>query len=183
MMTFEATMITILMMATTTMTLMTLMTMTMMKKTTVTLMTTKLMERNWLQQRSAQGSSSGREHYQSSFQFSVENNLIIRSRPLSFSLTFLIFLPCLVYLSLLESLTKYLHYVPLTDKDSNLIKYLMTALIQPAREALRALGLLLYSRIPQWEGGRLFDRSAGFFYGNSCNSGTESRKIVPKVGN
>ena len=39
--------------------------------------------------------------------------------------------------------------------------------------ALRALGLLLYSRIPQWEGGRLFDRSAGFFfYGNSCNSGT-----------
>ena len=22
-----------------------------------------------------------------------------------------------------------------------------------------------------------------FFYGNSCNSGTESRKIVPKVGN
>ena len=52
----------------------------------------------------------------------------------------------------------------------------------PAR-ALRALGLLLYSRIPQWEGGRLFDRSAGFFYGNSCNSGTESRKIVPKVGN
>ena len=49
--------------------------------------------------------------------------------------------------------------------------------------ALRALGLLLYSRILQWEGGRLFDRSAGFFYGNSCNSGTESRKIVPKVGN
>ena len=117
------------MMATTTMTLMTLMTMTMMKKTTVTLMTTKLMERNWLQQRSAQGSSSGREHYQSFFQFSVENNLIIRSRPLSFSLTFLIFLPCLVYLSLLESLTKYLHYVPLTDKDSNLIKYLVTLLI------------------------------------------------------
>ena len=35
----------------------------------------------------------------------------------------------------------------------------------------------------QWEGGRLFDRSANFFYGNSCNSGTESRKIVPKMGN
>ena len=35
----------------------------------------------------------------------------------------------------------------------------------------------------RWEGGRLFDRSAGFFYGNSCNSGTESRKIVSKVGN
>ena len=26
------------------------------------------------------------------------------------------------------------------------------------------------ARAPQWEGGRLFDRSAGFFYGNSCNS-------------
>ena len=35
----------------------------------------------------------------------------------------------------------------------------------------------------RWEGGRLFDPSAGFFYGNSCNSGTESRKIVSKVGN
>ena len=44
--------------------------------------------------------------------------------------------------------------------------------------ALRALGLLLYSRIWQWEGERLFDRSAWFFYGNSCNSGTESQKIV-----
>ena len=35
----------------------------------------------------------------------------------------------------------------------------------------------------RWEGGRLFDGSAGFFYGNSCNSGTKSRKIVSKVGN
>ena len=34
-----------------------------------------------------------------------------------------------------------------------------------------------------WEGGRLFEPSAEFFYGNSCNSGTESRKIVSKVGN
>ena len=49
--------------------------------------------------------------------------------------------------------------------------------------ALRALGLLLYSRIPQREGGRVFEPSTGFFYGNSCNSGTESRKIVSKVGN
>ena len=32
-------------------------------------------------------------------------------------------------------------------------------------------------------GGRLFEPSAKFFYGNSCNSGTESRKIVSKVGN
>ena len=35
----------------------------------------------------------------------------------------------------------------------------------------------------RWEGGRLFEPSAGLFYGNSCNSGTESRKIVSKVGN
>ena len=35
----------------------------------------------------------------------------------------------------------------------------------------------------RWEGGRLFEPSAGFFYGNSCNSGTESRKMVSKVGN
>ena len=33
------------------------------------------------------------------------------------------------------------------------------------------------------EGGRLFEPSAGFFYGNSSNSGTKSRKIVSKVGN
>ena len=26
-------------------------------------------------------------------------------------------------------------------------------------------------------------RGEDFFYGNSCNSGTESRKIVPNVGN
>ena len=33
----------------------------------------------------------------------------------------------------------------------------------------------------RWEGGRLFEPSAGFFYGNSCNSGSESRKIAPRV--
>ena len=49
--------------------------------------------------------------------------------------------------------------------------------------ALRALGLLLADGTPTVGGGRLFDWSAGFFYGNSCNSGTESRKIVPNVGN
>ena len=32
-------------------------------------------------------------------------------------------------------------------------------------------------------GGRLFDGSTKFFDGNSCNSGTESRKMVSKVGN
>ena len=35
----------------------------------------------------------------------------------------------------------------------------------------------------RWEGGRLFEPSAGFFYGNSCNSGTESQKMVSNVGN
>ena len=35
----------------------------------------------------------------------------------------------------------------------------------------------------RWEGGRLFEPSANLFYGNSCNFGTESRKIVSKVGN
>ena len=49
--------------------------------------------------------------------------------------------------------------------------------------ALRALGLLLANGTPTVGGGRLFDGSAGFFYGNSCNSGTESRKMVSKVGN
>ena len=48
--------------------------------------------------------------------------------------------------------------------------------------ALRALGLLLADGTPT-VGGRLFEPSAKFFYGNSCNSGTESRKIVSKVGN
>ena len=36
---------------------------------------------------------------------------------------------------------------------------------------------------PQWGGGRLVDGSTKFFYRNCCNSGTESQKIVPKVGN
>ena len=35
----------------------------------------------------------------------------------------------------------------------------------------------------RWEGGPLFEPSAGFFYRNSCNFGTKSRKIVSKVGN
>ena len=52
----------------------------------------------------------------------------------------------------------------------------------PAR-ALRALGLLLADGAPQWGGGKLFEPSTGFFYGNCCNSGAGSRKIDPKVGN
>ena len=49
--------------------------------------------------------------------------------------------------------------------------------------ALRALGLLLADGTPTVGGERLFELSANFFYGNSCNSGTESRKMVSKVGN
>ena len=49
--------------------------------------------------------------------------------------------------------------------------------------ALRALGLLLADGAPTVGRGKTFDRSAGFVYGNSCNSGTESRKMVSKVGN
>ena len=33
------------------------------------------------------------------------------------------------------------------------------------------------------EGEDFLSLQQDFFYGNSCNSGTESRKIVPKVGN
>ena len=47
--------------------------------------------------------------------------------------------------------------------------------------ALIALGLLLADSALTV--GRLFDVSTGFFYENGCNSGTESRKIVPKVEN
>ena len=49
--------------------------------------------------------------------------------------------------------------------------------------SLRAESFYWQTIPPQWEGGRLFDMSAEFFYGNSCNSGTESRKMVSKVGN
>ena len=52
----------------------------------------------------------------------------------------------------------------------------------PAR-ALRVLGLLVADGAPTVRRGRLFEPSTGFFYGNSCNSGTESRKIVSNVGN
>ena len=62
--------------------------------------------------------------------------------------------------------------------------------IQPARKAqarracgLRAVGLLLADSAPQWGGGRLFDGSTGTFYENGRNSGTESQKFTPEVGN
>ena len=44
---------------------------------------------------------------------------------------------------------------------------------------IRALWLLLYSR----NGEDFLTGQLNFFYGNSCNSGTESRKMVFKVGN
>ena len=52
----------------------------------------------------------------------------------------------------------------------------------PAR-ALRALGLLLADGAPTVGRGKTIWQVSWIFYGNSCNSGTESRKIVPKVGN
>ena len=64
-------------------------------------------------------------------------------------------------------------------------------IIQPAREARGPEGPAHWEQKgcywqtvpPQWRGGRLFDGSTGFFYKNCCNSGTESQKIDPKVGN
>ena len=62
--------------------------------------------------------------------------------------------------------------------------YIKSWLIQPARPRAESARAVTGRRNSyRWEGGRLFEPSAGFFYGNSCNSGTESRKIVPKVGN
>ena len=66
------------------------------------------------------------------------------------------------------------------ESKTRMRKLETTHFIKPAREAL---GLLLADGTPTVGGGRLFEPSAKFFYGNSCNSGTESRKIVPKVGN
>ena len=71
--------------------------------------------------------------------------------------------------------------------NSNNISY-------PAR-ALRALGLLSSLRAESaravtgrrcphsGRGEDFLSHQPDFFYGNICNSGTESRKIVPKVGN
>ena len=67
------------------------------------------------------------------------------------------------------------------------MQFLILAFLLSSPKGLRAesavLGLLLADGAPTVGGGRLFEPSAGFFYGNSCNSGTESRKIVSKVGN
>ena len=52
-----------------------------------------------------------------------------------------------------------------------------------ARAALRALGLLLADGTPTVGGEKTFWAVSKIFYGNSSNSGTESRKVVPKVRN
>ena len=49
--------------------------------------------------------------------------------------------------------------------------------------ALRALGLLLADGASTVGRGKTFCGATKFFYGNCCNSGTESRKIVLNVGN
>ena len=56
---------------------------------------------------------------------------------------------------------------------------------RPGPKGLRAESARAYwqTELPQWEGGRLFDGSAKFFYGKSCSSRTESQKMVSKVGN
>ena len=64
------------------------------------------------------------------------------------------------------------------ERDAKMAKTdVSSVFIKPAREAL---GLLLADGTPTVGGGKT---SAKFFYGNSCNSETESRKIVPKVRN
>ena len=57
------------------------------------------------------------------------------------------------------------------------------SLIKPAREAESARAFT-GSRCPHIGRGEDFlTGQLNFFYGNCCNSGTESQKIVPKVGN
>ena len=60
-------------------------------------------------------------------------------------------------------------------------EYSNKELSSPRAESTRAVTGRRNSH--RWEGGRLFEPSAGFFYGNSCNSKSESRKMVSKVGN
>ena len=66
-------------------------------------------------------------------------------------------------------------------KDGEDGDVLIMKLSSPRAESARAVTGRRNSY--RWEGGRLFEPSAKFFYGNSCNSGTESRKMVSKVGN
>ena len=65
--------------------------------------------------------------------------------------------------------------------NEGIVEICWAELSSPRAESARAVTGRRNSH--RWEGGRLFEPSAGFFYGNSCNSGTKSRKIVSKVGN
>ena len=67
------------------------------------------------------------------------------------------------------------------SKKQNKTEARSSEIIKPARWERK--GFYWQMELPQWEGGRLFEPSAKFFYGNSCNFGTESRKMVSKVGN
>ena len=55
--------------------------------------------------------------------------------------------------------------------------------IQPAREAESARAVTGRRCPHSGKGEDFLTGQLNFFYGNCCNSGTESRKIVPKVGN
>ena len=61
--------------------------------------------------------------------------------------------------------------------------FVLVAVIKPA---LHAESARAFTGRRNSHSGREEDFLTGqpdFFYGNGCNSGTESRKIVPKVGN
>ena len=69
----------------------------------------------------------------------------------------------------------------ISSGSSTIAISLIGDLSSPRAESARAVTGRRNSH--RWEGGRLFEPSAGFFYGNSCNFGMKSRKIVSKVGN
>ena len=56
-------------------------------------------------------------------------------------------------------------------------------IIQPALRAESARAVTGRRNSYSGRGEDFLSRQPDFFYGNSCNSGTESRKIVSKVGN
>ena len=72
------------------------------------------------------------------------------------------------------------------ELDQNItFTYPARALSAPARRAsAESASAVTGRRSPHSGKGKDFlTGQLSFFYGNSCNSGTESRKIVPKVGN
>ena len=73
-----------------------------------------------------------------------------------------------------------------TPSGSEFLISFFFSLSSPRRRAcaLRGLGLLLVDSAPIVGRGKTFWLvNCFFFYENGCNSGTESRKIAPKVGN